>query len=540
MGLLSLLALVVCTCDRAAESGTPAGGGHSVKASDAPNILWIVWDTARRDRLSLYGYDKPTTPHLDEWARQARVFDNCLTTGTTTVPAHASMFTGLLYAEHRMSNTSRWLDDRYETIAELLHAVGYQTYLYSANPHISASKNFTQGFDVHEHPWNRKYQDRAREIMLAKTPPEDESHELREKLLADDPWAWSLSSTGELAQVGVESWLDGRDQNRPFFIFLNYMESHGPLVPAEAYRARTMTPEQIRRSYKVDRTWLMIRGYNFEVYDYSAEDLELTGLTYDAALMELDDLFDNLMGSLASRGLLDNTIVIFTSDHGEHLGEHHRLDHQFSVYGELTRVPLAISYPARFEPGRDARPVMGFDLFPTLLELTGLEPPAGTSTHAISLLTPLDDRPRLSEYPRPQAEAARLVTQSKRFPGKIDPGVWDRELRAFYVEPYKLIWSSNGRHELYRIDADPAESRDLINEQPQLAQRLIADMQEYLAGLSSTSGGPSAGPAMSPAERQRLATLGYVGDSEAESQPADEAAPPTTGPTSRASDDREP
>ena len=138
LGCAAGCALLASGCDSAPQTPqTP----HS-----KPNIIWIIWDTVRADRLSLYGYGRKTTPFLDEWARGARVFDNCVTPASTTVPSHASMFTGLLPLQHGASNTRRWLDDRYVTVAERLRDAGYATFAYTENPFITSRHNFTQGF----------------------------------------------------------------------------------------------------------------------------------------------------------------------------------------------------------------------------------------------------------------------------------------------------------------------------------------------------------------------------------------------------------
>ena len=148
---------------------------------ERPNIVWIVWDTVRADRMSLYGHDKPTTPWLDAWAsEEARVFDNSISAAPYTVPSHASMFTGLLPSEHGASNRHQYLDDHHVTVAELLRNAGYQTYLFAANPHISRGENFHRGFDVEEHPWDQQYWREALRIVREKVPPNDKSSELSE------------------------------------------------------------------------------------------------------------------------------------------------------------------------------------------------------------------------------------------------------------------------------------------------------------------------------------------------------------------------
>jgi arylsulfatase A-like enzyme len=120
--------------------------------ADAPNVIFVVWDTVRADRLSLYGHSRETTPKLDAWAQDALVFEDARATASSTVPTHASLFTGLLPSEHGAHAGHQRLDDRFTTLAELFQGAGYRTFLWASNPHVSRAKNFAQGFDVAEHP----------------------------------------------------------------------------------------------------------------------------------------------------------------------------------------------------------------------------------------------------------------------------------------------------------------------------------------------------------------------------------------------------
>ncbi|MFP6578376.1 MAG: sulfatase-like hydrolase/transferase, partial [Myxococcota bacterium] len=134
--------------------GTGDCGPPSSGDARAPNILWVVWDTVRADRMSLYGHSVETTPELDRWARGARVYRDVVSAASTTEPAHASMFTGLYPSQHGTDADHRWLSEDFDTLAERLSSAGYRTYLWSANPSISADENFHQGFDRVEHPWD--------------------------------------------------------------------------------------------------------------------------------------------------------------------------------------------------------------------------------------------------------------------------------------------------------------------------------------------------------------------------------------------------
>jgi arylsulfatase A-like enzyme len=267
---------------------------------------------------------------------------------------------------------------------------------------------------------------------------------------------------------------------------------------------RLMTPEQVARSYEVDRSWVKMWSYTFGLADYTSEELEVMAATYDAALLELDDLFRELVTSLGAAGRLDNTIVVLTSDHGEHLGEHHMLDHQYSVYQGLLHVPLILHHPPAVHPGRDDRPVTNRDLHPTLLSMAlgaAAEPGSGRN-----LLQPDGESRRMAEYPAPFAGPIETV---RRVAPGFDPTPYQRRLRALFEGRYKLIWGSDGRHALFDIVAAPDETRDIRNANPELTSRLLAELDRIVAGLAAYCGSEEL---EEPSEelRERLQALGYA------------------------------
>jgi arylsulfatase A-like enzyme len=473
-----------------------------------PNILWVVWDTVRADHMSLYGYPKPTTPRLDEWAKRSRIFDDALSASNSTVPSHASMFTGLVPTQHGAHSGHRWLDDAHTTAAELLRDAGYQTYLFAANPHISVEENFAQGFEVVEHPWSPRYRKRATEIVMSKIHPDDVSSELT--LLARrfgqlELNKWGSKASGALAREGLENWLATSEAGRPWFALLNYMEAHRPFLPSAEHRARIMSASEVERSYRIDRSWPALWGYFFGVESYSEEELQIMAATYDATLAELDDLFADLLDSLERGGWLENTVVFLVSDHGEHLGEHRMLDHQYSLYQGLVHVPLVVYAPGRVEPGHDTRPVMNLDLFPTVHELAGIE--GHDSVHARSLLSPNEQRRRLSEYPSATPEPLELV--QRRHPD-FDPTPWLRSLRAWYDGDYKLIRGSDGRRELYDLAQDPDEERDLAGREQARLTALDTDLDALVQGLARPRTTDAAPEEAKGERREMLEALGYL------------------------------
>jgi arylsulfatase A-like enzyme len=250
-------------------------------------------------------------------------------------------------------------------------------------------------------------------------------------------------------------------------------------VPTEASRRRFLSGEEVELSYTIDRSFEPMWSYTFGLHEYTPEELAIMAGTYDATLADLDELFRELVEWLARRGIEEDTIVILTSDHGEHLGEHHHMDHQYSLYQDLLRVPLVVRAPGRLAPGRDARPVMNFDLFPTLLELTGVEVEPQDS-RAVSLLAPLDQRPRLAEYPAPLEVALARVKQAHP---QWDPRPWLRSLETLVDGSMKIIRSSAGEREVFDLEHDPAEGSNLTVTRGELAAELEQRLDAALGGL---------------------------------------------------------
>jgi arylsulfatase A-like enzyme len=523
--ILLLFALGACSPD----PGPPSSTETAVEPAPPPNVLFVVWDTSRADRMSVHGYEKPTTPFLDEWAQGGRVFDDCIAVGSSTVPSHAGMFTGKLPSEHGANNSYPHLHNRHVTLAELFHVAGYRTYSFTENPHLGTEKNFVQGFDISEHPWDDDHKEAAFEILRNKINPKDKSSTLADKILEAERRAkehgaevdrtlgpWALKAAGELAESSLVEWLDDGDPDQPFFAFLNYMEAHRPFIPPEEYRRKFMTGDQVVQSYVADRSWTTMWSYTMGMHDYSPEDLEVMALTYDACIYELDQLFKGLIESLEERGYLDNTIVVLTGDHGEHLGEHHMLDHQYSLYQGLVHVPMILWYPPEVAPGRIDQPVQNYDVYPTLLSLAGLSAPAGLKSRAISLLDPDSSRQRVAEYPSPFQQGISAVLG--RYKDGFDPTRYDRTLRALYDGDKKFIWGSDDRHELYDLALDPDETTDLAQRELELVQVLLIELDRVITSLIFFGEAGSLPPPrleIDPAERslidQMLIDTGYAG-----------------------------
>ena len=491
---LSTLAWAAC---RPAETGTPPASERVL-----PNVLWVVWDTVRAQNMSVYGYERRTTPHLEAWSQDARVFEDAISAASITTSSHASMFTGLLPFEHGVGNGNERLGDSFRTVAELLAETGYRTYLFSSNPYVGPETALDRGFQVTEKPTSPRFEREFARLRRQKTRG-------YRRAGAQAGAFQFLAASGQLARTGLVEWLERSEKDAPFFAVLNYMEAHLPLAPDRRFRVRFMTPAQVERSFEIPLHGMPVWSFTTGASQLTPEQIEIARLTYDAAIAELDELFRDLLQDLERRGYLDDTLVILTSDHGELLGEHHMWNHQYALYDELLRVPLILHYPGRVPPGRDDHPVMNLDLFRTVLELAGSEsnPPA---TGGASLLDPVEVRPRLSEYLHPAGLFLELV---ERDHSGFDGAPWRRSLRSLRSEGVKYIWASDGRHELYDLGRDRAEAHDLMQERTGQAARLEEALRALTAAgsPSAASGGQASFDART---REMLEALGYAAEGE--------------------------
>jgi arylsulfatase A-like enzyme len=208
-----------------------------------------------------------------------------------------------------------------------------------------------------------------------------------------------------------------------------------------------------------------------------------------------------------------------TADHGEHLGEHHMLDHQYALYRPLINVPLVIHYPERFEAGRDASPVMNFDLFPTVLELAGVDSSLGEGQASVaqSLLNAAPHRRRMSQYPEVFTEPFRAV--QKKHPD-WDPTLWNSRLYALQEGKFKIICGKASGPELYDVDVDPGEVRNSASGDPARTESMSEALHEFLASTHAYEPADADPVEMAPEHRERLEALGYViSDVESEADP---------------------
>jgi len=488
--LLALVALVFAGCAR---------------RQPPPNIIWIVWDTVRADRMSLYGYSLETTPHLDRLSGSARVFD-AAAVSCWTLPSHASMFTGLYPGEHGVNSIAGKLDARFETVADILSGEGYETYLFSANPFISSRTDLSRGFQTQEHPDDEALAERARTLLLDKMDPADRGNPIARRLKALRGGAWFVKAVGELANERFLSFLDGREAGTPFFGFLNYMEAHRIRVPPRRFLERVLGTAEVDAAYAFDRSQKRFQGVSLGLADpFSAEERTLIGATYDATILELDALLAELFEALQSRDLLEDTVIVLTSDHGEQLGERGSYLHQYSLDEDLLSVPLVLWAPGHLTPGREPMPVSTIDLFPTLLEIAGVDRPAPPGVS--SLLGRPSRRPLVAEYIEPYEPVLKKFEAANP---EWDSSPFRRSLRSLRVDSEKLVWSSTGPVELHDLGTDGGEDEDLAAERAERSAELAELLRDWVEARRLLSDGGLSETSLTEDEKELLRSLGYL------------------------------
>jgi arylsulfatase A-like enzyme len=428
------------------------------EASSRPNIVLIVLDTVRADRVSCRSDSAVPTPRIDELCERGRYFERASSTSSWTLPAHASLFTGLYPIRHGATQEYTFLDERARTLAELLGESGYRTFGVSANPLVSIQSGLARGFDSFEETWR---------TSAGPDPLQPDQHS-------------NLLAVGEL--------LEHRDPAQPFFLFVNFIEAHGPNAPPEPYRSAA-AGKRIDRRKVIGANRKGAKEYYLDPTSLSERDFELLATLYDGEVAQLDALVGALLDRLEAYGVLEDSVLILTSDHGENFGDHGHFRHIFSLHRSAVHVPLVVVLPGDARAGeRRSDPVAIVDLFPTILAAAGAPAPA-SDTDARDLFAPAAaaERPVVAEYYFP-LQALGLFEPDPGGAHRDRLGRYLRRLRSIESNDLRLIWSSDGAHELYDLAADPAEARNLAGEAG-FAER-ESELLERLEAFVAESGGP--------------------------------------------------
>ncbi|MBN2056180.1 sulfatase [bacterium] len=409
-------------------------------ASTPASVILLVLDTMRADHLSLYGHQPRTSPHLEALATESTLFTRAMSPSSWTLPGHASLFTGLYPFEHRahtvatgpgithpredrITTNVRPLAENYLTLAEWLRGKGYDTAGVVANTVFMTPKyGLSQGFDHYD-----VGQDRVEGI-----------------------------------NARVLRWLDGHTAtapDTPFFLFVNYMDTHRPYntkpVPG-------LFDHDVPRNS--GRTLGQLYNAVMPQPEVMPDDLiELANEQYDTAAANLDAGLGVLFDALRQRAVFENVLLIVTADHGEYLGEHCLVEHSKDVYQEALWVPLIIKAPGQRRAMREDQLISLVHLPNIILSLTGNDETSPFPYHW----------PEQAIFA--ENHFARLKDLRAQWGNRFD-----RRRFVIFEDRWKFIHSTDERHELYDLCADPMDTVDLMAARPAIAGAMDANLRERI------------------------------------------------------------
>jgi arylsulfatase A-like enzyme len=462
--VVALMAVMLLKLGGRAWSEYRAAATLPLPPAHARNVLLIVWDTVRVGNLSLYGYDRRTSPNLERLAARGVRFDQAFATAPWTLPSHSSLFTGRW--PHEL--TADWrspLDETHPTLAEYLGARGYDTAGFVANlDYCSQETGLSRGFAHYEDypivPWDvfTRYVGLGRRLDLL--TPASVINRLLKKYRGDmyDVIPRSKEHAKDAATVDRSflAWLSRqRTRNRPFFAFLNYNDAHSPYEVPD----RTIPGFGLRPISYVDR--LILKSWDtLDKTHVSNVHVQMAIDVYDDSIFYLDHRLGILLDELGKRGVLDDTLVIVAADHGEHLGDHGLFFHGCSLYRQVVGVPLVIAGPNRVPAGRVVgEPVSLCDIPATVVDLLGplRDVPfpgrslarawAGNGEVGGSFSKPL-----LMETEKPPS-----LTNQGREPTAKGP------MKGLVAEGMHYIRRGDGLEELYLLKSDPQEQSNVAS-----------------------------------------------------------------------------
>jgi len=488
-----------------------------------PDVLLVVLDTLRADRLSCYGYPRETSAYLDEFAAESVLYERAISPAQWTIPAHASIFTGEYPTTHMTTQIYDKHSEQQLTLAELLQGAGYHTVGFCNNPLLGVVENgLDRGFEEmynyggalpvrpaidssRPRAVSRASQRLARVVGRLTTQMQDvfarDARLLRFALhpLIVPLWHGQVNFKGNTRQslrdiVGYLRTRHSRGGDRPIFAFVNMMETHLPFEPparfirrfAEEYQQDREARDYMDAYNKEHYRWMVpLEEPLTELQDQVINDM------YDAEIAFEDHQLRKLFDYLNEPDVRDNTLVIITSDHGEGMNNHNFVGHSLVAYDDLVRVPLIIRYPGGAGAGQRVRyPVSTRRIFHTALDVSGVRSYAGTAgddgaypidAEGLSLYNAVAETIPEPDHVFTEAYVPdTLITLMEAIDSGVDDGLrWRESRRAVYWDRYKLITVGGYPDELFDVIEDPDELVNLLEQSPDI----VADLQKSLDGF---------------------------------------------------------
>jgi arylsulfatase A-like enzyme len=469
----ALLLLAGVNAGAAALASHEARTRARTSPNNPPNILLITIDALRADHLSSYGYPRQTSPNIDRLASEGVRFQRAVSQWPLTSPSFAAMMSSTYgHTNGLIRTTAQRMPDRSLMLAELLKAGGYSTSAVVGNVNLARAFNFDQGFETYRELWQE-----------------------------EDARRTELTTRNGIDLMGKAA--DGK----PFFLWLHYFDPHARYQPPKPFDGMFVNDSHFNSTWRVpllaQKRW-DIGGISSNVNLGREDRVAYYVAQYDAEIRSVDAQVGVLMAALKARGLDGNTVVVITSDHGESLGDHNYFfEHGRFPYDDCVHVPMIFRGAGIAKAGTVvSSPVELIDLAPTLLDFAGL--PANQEAQGKSLRRLLRGEDR---DPGPQWKYA--FTES---------GFAQAYQRSITSERYKLVFVPDagdrkvmkGRElELYDLAEDPGETKNLIDERPQVAAPLKERLWQWIEEGGAGAEVPEAVRVDANAEEQ-LRSLGYI------------------------------
>lgn len=428
------------------------GGGH-----ERTNVILIITDTVRADKLGCYGNTRGLTPRIDEFAAEGLRFANASSHAPWTLPSIATMLTALHPAEHgaggRLGEFTA-LDTSVTTLPAVFKAGGYATHCIANVEFLKEWTGVTRDFD------------------LADVEAKNNNTEMR--------------SAGKTTDTAL-AWLDAHG-DQPFFLLVHYFDPHAVYNPPQPFRRRfAAAPDRLDNGVRFPSRDDMRR---IRAGERPQEELiRRAEKLHDAEIAYMDSEVGRLLDQLDQRGLAENTVVALTADHGEEFLDHGGFEHGHQLYQELTHVPLVLRAPGR-GPATIEATVGHVDLAATLCELADLAPPDQFLMSGRSLLGYLDG-------PSPVGR-----------PILAHGNMWEEPITSWRVGDEKLIRLGDGSHLLFDLAQDAGETNNLAASRPERVEALSQSLDEVQKYLRAVASGREV--QLSDATKEWMAGMGYA------------------------------
>lgn len=452
-----------------------AGCDSSSQDAKRPNIFLISIDTVRADTLGCYGNDRWGTspsPNIDRLAEKGVLFENFYAPRGQTHPSIASMMTGKYPITHTLRENGFILPTRHRTVIQMFQKHGYDTAAFAANlPKVDNPMNpqsraawWTRGCNQYDDGYGENFEEETRLAAI------------------EDQWKWD-----ERTEKSTLDWIEGYkpELGKPFFLWSHFYDPHKPYLPHESspdlfpdYKGPLEERISMKGEKPVDNVTALINKATRKGEPLSDEDHKQVLALYDSSVFGVDERIDRLLAALQEKGVLENTWIVVTSDHGEELGDHQQYYfHGASIYDAVLKIPLIVVGPKAKAGLRVEQLVQNVDLAPTLLQLAGYNPLPGMEGYSFSDV---------------------VLGKSEKFERDYVVAEWQDLIYSWFDGEYKYILNPLGacpvkppfarankafeydREELYNIKEDPTEQNNIVKENEEIVRAMRKKLEQWI------------------------------------------------------------